>query len=142
MAERRFLPRRREPRTGDLDPRLDTVRAYAIGRPGAVDEFPFGPEVMVFKVGGKIFGALAWEESPLRVSLKCEPDRAEALREAHPAIQAPRYFDKRHWIQVTVDRTIDDALLRELIDRSHALVVASLPRRLRDRLQGPPYSTR
>ncbi len=131
MTERRFLPRRAEPRAGELDPRLDALRAHALGKPGATEDFPFGPDVMVFKVAGKLFGALAWEESPLRVSLKSDPERVEALREAYPAIQPPRYFDKRHWNQVTLDASIGDALLRELVDRSYDLVVAGLSQKAR-----------
>ncbi len=129
MNDRRFLPRHAEPRAGDLDPRLEPLRDHALGKPGATEDFPFGPEVMVFKVMGKMFGAVAWEESPLRVSAKCAPDRVEALREMHPAIQPPRYFDKRHWNQVTLDDTIPEALARELIDHSYALVVGSLTRK-------------
>jgi predicted DNA-binding protein (MmcQ/YjbR family) len=134
MSDRRFLPRREEPRRGDLDPRLDELRDLALAQPGATEDFPFGPEVMTFKVGGKLFAALGWEESPLRVSLKCPPDQVAALREAHAAIQAPRYFDKRHWNQVTLDASIDADLLRELLCQSHALVLTSLPRRLRDEI--------
>ena len=134
MTERRFLPRRTEPRAGDLDPRLEPLREQALARFGATEDFPFGPEVMVFKVGGKMFGAVAWEESPLRVSLKCDPGRVEALREAHPAIQPPRYFDRRHWNQVTLDASVDDELVRELVDHSYALVVQGLPKKVRDTL--------
>ena len=131
MNDRRFLPRQPEPRAGDLDPRLDPLRDHALAKPGATEDFPFGPEVMVFKVLGKMFGAVAWEETPLRVSLKCDPDRVESLRETYPAIQPPRYFDKRHWNQVTLDGSVADALVRELVDHSYALVLDSLPRKLR-----------
>lgn len=132
--DRRFLPRRSEPRSGALDPFLDPLRAHALAKPGATEDFPFGPEVMVFKVGGRMFGAVAWEESPLRVSLKCDPDRVETLREAYPSIQPPRYFDKRHWNQVTLDGRIDAALVQELIDHSYALVVQKLPKKEREAL--------
>ena len=134
MNERRFLPRLTEPKSGAIDPRLDVLHALALDRPGATEDFPFGPEVMVFKVCGKMFGAVGWEESPLRLSLKCAPDRIESLREEYDAIGPPRYFDKRHWNQVTLDDTIDDDLLRELVDHSYDLIVGKLPRKLRAQL--------
>ena len=59
-----------------------------------------------------------------------------ALRENHGAIGPPRYFDRRHWNQVTVDASIDARFLAELIDHSYDLVRATLPRRIRDDL--PP----
>ncbi len=135
MNDRRFLKRRSEPPTGDLDPRLDALRSHALGKPGATEDFPFGPEVMVFKVAGKMFGAVAWEESPLRVSLKCDPARVASLREENPAIGVPRYFDKRHWNQVTLDDRVDDGLLEDLVDHSYELVRDNLPRRDRDALR-------
>jgi predicted DNA-binding protein (MmcQ/YjbR family) len=134
VDDRRFLPRRTEPADRDLDPRLDTLRDDALGKAGATEDFPFGPDVMVFKVAGKVFGAVAWEESPLRVSLKCAPERVAVLREEHPSIGPPRYFDKRHWNQVTLDQSISDELLSDLVDHSYALVVASLPRSVREAL--------
>ncbi len=134
MNDRRFLPRRAEPPAGDLDPRLEAVRELALARTGVTEEFPFGPEVMVFKVGGKIFAAMAWEESPLRLSLRCAEERVEALREAHAAIGPPRYFDRKRWNQVTLDETIDPALLAELVDQSYTLIRASLPRKVREAL--------
>jgi predicted DNA-binding protein (MmcQ/YjbR family) len=136
MTERRFLRRLTEPRRGDLDPRLDAVRDHCLDRRGATEDFPFGPEVMVFKVGGKIFAAMAWEESPLTISLKCDPDRAAALREEHAAINPPRYFDKRSWNAVTLDASIDDALLQELVEHSWGLVFASLTRKRQAEIGG------
>ena len=140
MPRSRFLSRLNEPNRADLDPRLDAIRDHALGLPGATEDFPFGPEVMTFKVGGKLFGALAWEESPLRLSLKCDPERIEALRETHAAIGPPRYFDKRHWNQVTVGASIDDGFVCQLIDHSYDLVRASLTRKLRDDLAPRVYA--
>lgn len=105
-----------------------------LAQPAATEDFPFGPEVMTFKIGGKLFGAVAWEESPLRVSLKCDPERIGELRESHAAITAPRYFDKKHWNQVTLDDSVDADLLDELVTLSYDLVRASLPRKVRDTL--------
>ena len=59
----------KEPHTDDLDPRMDILRDHMLGKPGAVDEFPFGPQAMVFKVAGKMFGLLAWEEVPVYIAL-------------------------------------------------------------------------
>jgi predicted DNA-binding protein (MmcQ/YjbR family) len=96
--------------------------------PGAGEEFPFGDEVSVFKVGGKIFAICAADAAPLRLSLKCEPEVAVALRAAHPCIAPGYHLNKRHWNTVTLDGSLPDPMLAELIEDSHALVVASLPR--------------
>jgi hypothetical protein len=65
-----------------------------------VEEFPFGPETSVFKVGGKMFALTALDTRPLTVSLKCEPALAEALRAEHSAVRPGYHLNKRHWITV------------------------------------------
>lgn len=62
------------------------LRRHCLSFPGAEEIFPFGPKTSVFKVGGKMFGLSQLAESSLRISLKCEPDLAEALRRAYPAV--------------------------------------------------------
>jgi predicted DNA-binding protein (MmcQ/YjbR family) len=96
--------------------------------PGAVEEFPFGPETSVFKVGGKMFALSGLERRPLQVSLKCEPDLADQLRLAHEAINPGYHLNKRHWNTLTLDGSLPDRMVRDLIEDSYDLVVAGLPR--------------
>lgn len=90
--------------------------------------FPFAPETSVFKVAGKIFAISRLAQDPLQVSLKCEPLLAEQLREAHPAIGPGYHLNKRHWNTVTVDGSLPDQLLRDMIEDSYDLVVSRLAR--------------
>jgi predicted DNA-binding protein (MmcQ/YjbR family) len=113
------------------------LRAWCLGRPGAVEEFPFTPEVSVFKVAGKMFALTALDRLPLTVSLKCEPDLAIALRDSYDAIRPGYHLNKRHWNTVTVDAGLPDQLVRDLIEDSYDLVVSALPKRTRERLGWP-----
>lgn len=122
-----------EPR--DLDPQMDSLREYLLSKPGSTEEYPFGPEAMVFKVGGKMFGLLAWEEVPVYVSLKCDPERSQELRERHTGINGAYHMNKMHWHSVALDGSVELDLARDLIDRSYELVVATLPGKVRERLQ-------
>lgn len=135
MQNSRFLKKQAEPKNGDLDPRLEAVHDYCLAKPGTTEEYPFGPEVMVIKVCNKIFAILAWEENPLQVSVKCDPDRVPDLREAYAAIVPPRYLDKKHWNTVNCDASIDDTLLYELVDLSYELIWGSLPRKIRQEME-------
>lgn len=111
--------------------------------PGAVKEFPFGPETAVFKVSGKIFAISGLGSAPLSVSLKCEPALAEQLRAAHPeTITGGYHLNKRHWNTVTLDGSLDDRMVVDMIEDSYDLVVASLPKAKRDALgwDGGPSS--
>jgi predicted DNA-binding protein (MmcQ/YjbR family) len=114
------------------------LRAWCAGQNGAVEEFPFGPETSVFKVAGKIFALSALDREPLRVSVKCEPDLAVALRASYPAIRAGYHLDKRHWNTVTVDGSMSDQLVRDMVEDSYDLVVSALPKRVREQLGWSP----
>jgi predicted DNA-binding protein (MmcQ/YjbR family) len=100
------------------------LKRYCLSLTGAVETHPFGPQNDVFKVAGKIFAITG--DDPLRVSLKCEPELAEQLRASYPAIAPGYHLNKRHWNTVALDGSIGDDLLRNLIEDSYDLVVASL----------------
>ena len=110
------------------------LRKLCLGFPGAGESFPFGPESSVFKVEGKLFAISALAASPLKVSLKCEPDLAEQLRAAHPAIAPGYHLNKRHWNTVTLDASVSDAMVRDMVEDSYDLIVAAMPRAVRARL--------
>ena len=118
------------------------LKRLCLSHPGAVQEFPFGPQTSVFKVGGKMFALSALDSRPLRVSLKCEPELAASLRLAHPAIGPGYHLNKRHWNTVTLDGSLPDAMVRDLVEDSYDLVVAGLPRREREGFWGAPDGPR
>lgn len=112
----------------------DTLYTHLRSQRGITEEYPFGPQPLVCKVGGKMFALLAEDADPLKISLKCDPDRALELRAIYPAITAGYHLDKRHWNTLVLDGTILDDEVLELIDHSYALIFASLPKRVREEL--------
>lgn len=107
---------------------LDTLRNHLLSQRRATEETPFGPEYHVYKVMGKMFAILAWTESPLRITLKCDPQFALALRATYPAVQPGYHCNKRHWNTITLDGSVPDHELLTWIDDSYALVVKGLPK--------------
>ncbi len=103
--------------------------------PGAVEDYPFGDDVSAFKIGGRIFALVPLLNDPGTMNLKCDPALALELRARHPAIRPGYHQDKRHWNTIELDGSIDDDELRELIDHSYQLVLAKLPRAIRDDLE-------
>jgi len=114
------------------------LRGWCLRQTGAIEDFPFGPEHSVFKVAGKMFALSALDRTPLEVSVKCEPDLAVALRNSYPAIRPGYHLNKRHWNTITLDGTLPDQLVRDLIEDSYDLVVSARPRRVREELGWPP----
>jgi predicted DNA-binding protein (MmcQ/YjbR family) len=109
----------------------DDVFALCLALPGAEETYPFGDGVAVFKVGGRMFALLDLGDGPGVVNLKCDPARALELRDAYAGIRPGYHQDKRHWNSVDLDGSVEDDLLRELVEDSYELVVARLPRALR-----------
>lgn len=108
---------------------IETFRNYCLQKKGVTEEFPFGPETLVFKVMGKMFALTGLDAAPYRISLKCDPDRAIELREEYDEkIQAAYHMNKKHWNSIAPE-ALPPTLVYALIDRSYALVVSKLTKK-------------
>ena len=109
----------------------DRARAACAAKRGAEETYPFGPDTAVYKVAGKMFALVPNSAEPPSVSLKCDPEWAEVLREAYDAVTPGYHLNKKHWNTVVLDGSVPDEEIEELIDHSYGLVVESLPQRIR-----------
>lgn len=98
------------------------LRHLCLGLADAREEFPFRPELSVFKVGERIFALTALHEQPLRISVKCDPELGQQLRHTHPTITPGYHLNKRHWLTLTADGSIPHELVADLIHASYELV--------------------
>jgi predicted DNA-binding protein (MmcQ/YjbR family) len=101
-------------------------REYCLRKPCAIESTPFGPDVLVFKVSGKMFALAALDELPTNVNLKCDPDLALELRDRYEQVTPGYHMNKKHWNTVEIEGGIPDAELRKMIDHSYDLVARSL----------------
>ena len=113
---------------------LQALIDYALAKPGAEPSFPFGPEVLVIKVMGKIFALTRRQEPHAIFNLKCDPTSALALRANFPAIKPGYHMNKQHWNTVELDGSLQFDELQRLIDHSYDLVTKSLTKAMRERL--------
>ena len=107
---------------------LTQFREYCLGKACATEGMPFGPDVLVFKIGGKMFALAALDEMPTIVNLKCDPDLALELRDRYEQVTPGYHMNKRHWNSVEIEGGVPDAELREMIDHSYDLVAKKLPK--------------
>jgi len=112
--------------------RRDWVMAACTAKPGSAEDYPFGDEVAVFKVAGRMFALVPLGEVPGSVSLKCDPDLAVGLRARYAGVRPGYHLSKRHWNTVTLDGPVPDEDVLELIDHSYDLVAARLTQAQRD----------
>lgn len=107
---------------------IEELRDYCLSLKGVTEEFPFGESVLVFKVVGKMF-CLTDLESDLSIAVKNDPERNIELREEFTAIKPGYHMNKKHLNTVSIDGTISDDMLKNLIDESYDLVVMKLTRK-------------
>ena len=101
----------------------DELRAACLDLPGAIETFSFGPGCSVFKApNGKMFAVSVTSSEPLDISLKSDPELAQALRHDYEAVVEGYHLNKRHWITVTLNADVPDAMVIGLIQDSYELV--------------------
>lgn len=101
---------------------IETLRDYCLSKTGAEETFPFGPETIVYKVGGKVFLLTSLDSLNLQFNVKCDPDKAQELREQFPCVLPGYHMNKKHWNTIIVDGSITTQQLTEWIDHSYGLV--------------------
>jgi predicted DNA-binding protein (MmcQ/YjbR family) len=115
---------------------IESYREYCLKKRGVTESFPFPniPNVLVFKVAGKMFTATD-VSSFASIRVKCDPDKIDELRASFPAVTTPVYLSKRHWNSVMMDHSLPDKLLYDWIDHSYDLVVAKFTPREKEILK-------
>jgi len=116
------------------------VRHYILSKPEAIEDYPFGPCVSVFKVKGKMFATLGLKakttdsKATPSINLKCHPEQAIVLRDIFHAVVPGYHMNKRHWNTVFLDESIPTGEIERMIDMSYALVVKGLTKKERESL--------
>ncbi|HCU67046.1 MAG TPA: MmcQ-like protein [Rheinheimera sp.] len=116
-------------------------RDYCLMQLQSSEDFPFGPDIYVYKVVGKIFAILSENllpgapEKVASINLKCDPTEALMLRQIFPAITPGYHMNKQHWNTVLLDKSVPDNEVKRMIEQSYQLVVNTLPKAKR-----PPLS--
>ena len=112
----------------------EEYRDYCLAFPGVTEGFPFGGDVLVFKVMGKMF-ALSGIDTFEYINLKCDPDRAIILREQYDEIKPGYHMNKKQWNSVYTTGDLEDEFIQELITDSYNLIVAGLTKKLQEELK-------
>lgn len=101
---------------------IEQIRTYCLSKTGVEEAMPFGPDVVVFKTSGKIFLLLSLDTAPTQFNVKCNPEKAEELREAYSCVLPGYHMNKKHWNTIIVDGTVPARILQSWIDHSYDLV--------------------
>ena len=103
------------------------IEEMVTSQPGVVLDYPFGETTAVYKIGstdGKMFALIAEGSKPVRLSLKCDPQLAEILREKYETVVPGYHLNKKHWNTILCTGQVPEDELRDLIRHSYELAKA------------------
>jgi predicted DNA-binding protein (MmcQ/YjbR family) len=106
-----------------------SIKRYFLNKPQTIEDYPFGPEVAVYKVKGKMFATFSIHNDCPAINLKCEPDEACALRDIFKSVIAGYHMNKRHWNTVYLDGTVPKGEIERMVDNSYLLVVNKMTKK-------------
>ena len=101
---------------------IEQIRTYCLSKADVEEAMPFGPDVVVFKTSGKIFLLLPLDTVQTQFNVKCNPEKAEELREAYSCVLPGYHMNKKHWNTIIIDGTVSARILQSWIDNSYDLV--------------------
>lgn len=118
----------------------EQVKEYMLAKPASSLDFPFGKEVSVFKVKGKMFATLSLGTGNEKdtdgkmagfycMNLKCDPEEAVMLRDIFSAIIPGYHMNKAQWNTVILDGSVPSGEVERMIDNSFKLVVSKMTKK-------------
>lgn len=108
---------------------VNDIKAMVTKLPDVVVDYPFGKDVAVYKHGsmdGKMFALVSETSLPVRLSLKCDPQLAELLREKYESVLPGYHLNKKHWNTIICSGQLPEDELQDLIRHSYELVSSDL----------------
>ena len=109
------------------------ARKYLLSKPEAIEDFPFGPDVMVFRIRSKMFATLAFgnDNQYYWMNLKCDPQEALMLRDIFDAVIPGYHMNKQHWNTIILNGSIPNGEIERMIDNSFMLIVNKMSKKER-----------
>lgn len=111
------------------------IHDYLMQLPNALLDYPFGADVQVYKVEGKVFAIYFCSDQVERINLKCDPVLAQELRTVFTEVTPGYHMNKKHWNTVDLKGNLPDSEIHKMIDHSYDLVVKSLPKAIKQALR-------
>lgn len=114
---------------------IEEVREYCLALPYVTEDSPYGPDMIVFRIEGKIFLHLPLEYAEPRISIKLPPEKGLYLRDRYDSVRAAYHLNKVHWNDILIENTFPSEQIKDWIMESYNLVLSRLPKRIREKNQ-------
>jgi predicted DNA-binding protein (MmcQ/YjbR family) len=109
---------------------IEELREYCLSIKEATEDMPFEEELLVFRIFGKWFAVVDLNNPDLKISIKCDPEKAIELRGQYHCVEAAWHFNKKYWNSITLNRDMNDETVKYWISHSVEEVLQKLPKKL------------
>jgi predicted DNA-binding protein (MmcQ/YjbR family) len=111
---------------------IDWVREYCLALPHTTERVQWGDD-LVFKIGEKMYAAVALEPGDHWLAFKCTPEEFSALVERPGIVPAP-YLARAQWVALETYDALPTGDIKRLLCQAYSLIFAKLSKRLQARL--------
>ena len=113
----------------------EKLQEYCLSLLGATHDYQADWQADRCHVGGKMFAMMGTDAKGKPViTLKCEPSRAEELREIYEGIIPGYYMNKTHWNSIYFDSNLSDEFVENLIQHSYELIFSKLTKKVQNQI--------
>lgn len=114
--------------------------SYCLTKNGAYDDYPFGLEITIIKVKGKIFAQFFQLKGENMATFNCDMLMGELYRKQYPDIVVRGWHcppvQQPYFNTVPLDNSLTDDVIKEMIDHSYNRVISKLPKYVQYEMKG------
>ena len=115
---------------------IEELREFCLSIKGATECLPFDDVSLVLKVCNKMFALIPLDLSSVKISVKCDPEKAVALREHFSSVEPAYHFNKKYWNAIELNRDMPDEEVKSWIRHSVDEVLVKLPKKVQEEYYG------
>jgi len=113
---------------------LEEIRHFCLQKQHVTESFPFDKSTLVFKVFDKMFLLVDLDSFPIRIAVKGDPEEIIELKEKYDFISSAPHFNKKYWINITLEKYLDADFIRDQIEKSYSEVLKKIPKKTLNKL--------
>jgi predicted DNA-binding protein (MmcQ/YjbR family) len=100
----------------------EIVESYILKLPGTSKVFSEDKKLAIYEYKDEMFALVEQGKKPLRISLRCDKQLANLLKEEYDEVMAGHKLNKNKWITVVVSGQLSDQEIKDLIIHSYMQV--------------------
>ena len=111
---------------------IEELRDYCLSLPMATEYMPFEDNYLIFRIYNKWFAVIPLNDVDLKISVKCDPEKAIELRDSYHSVSPARHFNKKYWNSILLNTDMNDETVKQCIRDSVDEVLKKLSKKLRE----------